>query len=360
MNIGVITIIYLLGDHSLACARDRLGSQAITTSSSGTLSAEIRYYPWGKDRYTSGTTPTNYKFTGQRYENALGLYFYNSRWYDPMMGRFIQADTIVPGGIQGLDRYAYTANNPLKYIDPSGHDYCESNYADPVECAEIDPDGNGLTEPPVDLADNLDFCNAGACYDGAMMQKLYWKYAGKSGWWNDDGKRFFTVKDFLVLILFYEMGGQADNSPKAAEAYTQAINKKMIYLCSEYSTSGSCDYMNDYAMLNYIATRGSAWLRYDNYISDDNPIPRDKDSPKWRKQDYSVAENITNASLVLDPNWNQGELWDFGNGSTLPSSNQIAYKYAEIGYEDYQVFWKSNDSIAFVMTANQLEYWYSP
>ena len=68
-----------------------------------------------------GATPTTYRFTGQRLESNLGLYFYGARWYDPAAGRFVQPDTIVPGGVQGLDRYAYVGNNPLKYIDPSGH-----------------------------------------------------------------------------------------------------------------------------------------------------------------------------------------------------------------------------------------------
>ena len=42
---------------------------------------------------------------------------------DPSLGRFIQADSIVPGAgnPQAYDRYAYTLNNPLKYVDPSGH-----------------------------------------------------------------------------------------------------------------------------------------------------------------------------------------------------------------------------------------------
>lgn len=47
--------------------------------------------------------------------------FYNARWYDPYLGRMAQADTIVPAGVQGLDRYAYSNNNPLNYTDPSGH-----------------------------------------------------------------------------------------------------------------------------------------------------------------------------------------------------------------------------------------------
>ena len=68
MRTGSSTLNYLLGDH--------LGSTAITTNSSGVKSAEIRYYPWGTTRYTSGTTPTTFKFTGQRLESGIGLYFY--------------------------------------------------------------------------------------------------------------------------------------------------------------------------------------------------------------------------------------------------------------------------------------------
>jgi len=71
--------------------------------------------------------------------------FYNARWYDPALGRFSQADTIIPGGAQGLDRYAYVNNSPLKYIDPSGHDsVCGSTYSDP-ECDK--PDSWRLLRP---------------------------------------------------------------------------------------------------------------------------------------------------------------------------------------------------------------------
>jgi hypothetical protein len=51
----------------------------------------------------------------------LGLYFYNARWYDPSLGRFIQADTVTPPGVLGMDRYAYVSNNPIRYNDPTGH-----------------------------------------------------------------------------------------------------------------------------------------------------------------------------------------------------------------------------------------------
>lgn len=46
-----------------------------------------------------------------------------SRWYDPALGRFISPDSIVPDTYNPLayDRYAYVANNPVKFIDPGGH-----------------------------------------------------------------------------------------------------------------------------------------------------------------------------------------------------------------------------------------------
>ena len=115
MRIGTNAPSFLLGDH--------LGSTAITVSADGTKAAEMRYMPWGEQRYASGTTPTSFRFTGQRQESSLGLYFYGARWYDPALGRFAQADTITPQqqGVQAWDRYAYTNNNPVRFTDPTGH-----------------------------------------------------------------------------------------------------------------------------------------------------------------------------------------------------------------------------------------------
>jgi RHS repeat-associated protein len=52
-----------------------------------------------------------------------GLSYYNARWYDPKLGRFLSADTIVPGPAnpQAFNRYSYVFNNPVRLVDPSGH-----------------------------------------------------------------------------------------------------------------------------------------------------------------------------------------------------------------------------------------------
>jgi len=85
----------------------------------------LRYRAYGETRYTWGTTPTTFNFTGQRLDSSTNLLYYGARYYDPALGRFLSADTVVPepGNPQALNRYAYVLNNPLKYIDPTGYVY---------------------------------------------------------------------------------------------------------------------------------------------------------------------------------------------------------------------------------------------
>jgi len=124
------TLYWLLSDQRVALrvngllrwlAADHLGSTSITASDSGARMAELRYRPWGETSYSWGATPTQRRFTGQTLDGvAGGLYFYNARYYDPSLGRFTQADTIVPNPANqaGLNRYTYSANNPTIYVDP--------------------------------------------------------------------------------------------------------------------------------------------------------------------------------------------------------------------------------------------------
>src|SRR5262249_22639107 len=61
-------------------------------------------------------------FTGHEMDDELGLVNMNERLYDPVLGRFMTADTVVEDiAGQGLNHYAYVKNNPLTYVDPTGH-----------------------------------------------------------------------------------------------------------------------------------------------------------------------------------------------------------------------------------------------
>ncbi len=56
------------------------------------------------------------KYTGKDYDEVSGLYYFNARWYDSELGRFITEDPIK----DGLNWYVYCNNNPLIFVDPSG------------------------------------------------------------------------------------------------------------------------------------------------------------------------------------------------------------------------------------------------
>ena len=110
------------------CLYDGDGNRVAELNAAGQVEERAYYLPWGGERGNQEIELTDYGYTGQMKEGDI--YFYNARYYDPAIGRFMQADTIVPmasQGTQAFDRYAYVNNNPLRYADPSGHRFWEGD-----------------------------------------------------------------------------------------------------------------------------------------------------------------------------------------------------------------------------------------
>ncbi|MDP3703655.1 MAG: RHS repeat-associated core domain-containing protein, partial [Candidatus Omnitrophota bacterium] len=101
---------------------DHLGSTNVLTDATGTQQARLTYSPFGELASATGADGVVHRFTGQRFDQSTGLYFYQARYYDPSIGRFLSADPIVqdPADPQFLNRFAYVRNNPLRFVDPSG------------------------------------------------------------------------------------------------------------------------------------------------------------------------------------------------------------------------------------------------
>ena len=110
------SINYYHGDH--------LGSSSVVTGDSMAKVEEISYYPYGQTRTDAGAVNVRHKYTDQEWDSETGLYYYKARYYNPLVGRFISADTVVtdPFDPQNLNRYSYVINNPIRYADPTGHD----------------------------------------------------------------------------------------------------------------------------------------------------------------------------------------------------------------------------------------------
>jgi len=87
---------------------DHLGSTRVVTDREGDVYERIDYLPYGeifRDDVFSGPDSSyerhRYKFTGQMFDYLTGLYYYNARYYDAEIGRFTQADTVVPRPLGG-------------------------------------------------------------------------------------------------------------------------------------------------------------------------------------------------------------------------------------------------------------------
>lgn len=106
---------------------DHLGSSSVITDSFGAKVQAVTYFPYGATRTNISTAnpaiDVAYKYTGKELDTSTNLYYYDARYYDPTLARFLTADTTEPSLAQpqDLNHFSYVRNNPFKYVDPSGN-----------------------------------------------------------------------------------------------------------------------------------------------------------------------------------------------------------------------------------------------
>jgi RHS repeat-associated protein len=102
--------------------QDGQGSTRALTNSAGAVTDTYSYTAYGEIYNQTGTTANNYLYTGQQFDQSTGLYSLRARFYNPSWGRFLSQDTwaVNYSNPIELNRYGYTANNPINGMDPSG------------------------------------------------------------------------------------------------------------------------------------------------------------------------------------------------------------------------------------------------
>ena len=116
--------------------KDLQGNIFAIVNAAGVAVAFYHYDAWGNhkvydgDYITEMTSPTfignlnPFRYRSYYYDVETKLYYLQSRYYDPEVGRFISADTVnyaEPSKFDGLNLYAYCNNNPVMFVDPSGN-----------------------------------------------------------------------------------------------------------------------------------------------------------------------------------------------------------------------------------------------
>ncbi len=107
MNTGQVEMLYFINNAQ--------GTPVMIVDQNNNPISRINMDEYGNPGIAFGPR-SEVNFTGKKMDLKTDLYYFNQRFYDPELGRFLQED---PAG-QTLNPYLYSGNNPLMYVDPNG------------------------------------------------------------------------------------------------------------------------------------------------------------------------------------------------------------------------------------------------
>ena len=117
-------------------AGDEFGNVETNGDVNSRILCRYEYDAFGNTVNAEETITNRYGFTGEMHDSITDMYYLRARYYTPYMGRFTQADTYHG---DGLNLYVYAGNNPVKYVDPSGHSYKNNDVKSGRKTYTVDP-----------------------------------------------------------------------------------------------------------------------------------------------------------------------------------------------------------------------------
>ena len=200
-------------------------------------------------------------FTGRRFDNESGLYYYRARYYRPDLGRFLQPDPI--GYDDGMNIYAYCNNNPLIFVDPYGLDRM-GIHADKSHAWITMEDSGGNISPYGLWLPSYD--------------KLAWLFGAKDGlggerlkvfksktYLYNSGTNVFVLEDGLQTAVF-----------KGREESLSAIASR-YYDLNESQTKKAYDFLTDYHRYTYFTNNCASYASDAVWIA----TGEDVDADSW-------------------------------------------------------------------------------
>ena len=131
-NSGVIGVKY--NNAQYFYRRDAQGNIIAIIDNNGNIVVQYNYDAWGNHKVLNASgieivtvndigNLNPFRYRGYYYDTETGLYYLQTRYYDPVVGRFISRDSVEyadPESINGINLYAYCGNNPVMHSDPYG------------------------------------------------------------------------------------------------------------------------------------------------------------------------------------------------------------------------------------------------
>lgn len=106
---------------------DHLRSVRTVLDGQGLVTATVDYDPFGSPNVV-GASSFRYSFSGREFDEVAAAYYFGARYYDPRLKRFLTPDDQLGGRLLDRDtynNYAYVLNNPLGFVDRTGHSWWE-------------------------------------------------------------------------------------------------------------------------------------------------------------------------------------------------------------------------------------------
>ena len=168
--------------------KNQQGDVERVISTDGTILASYTYDAWGNVLTSEGTlAATNpIRYRGYYFDTETSLYYLQSRYYDPAVGRFVNGDSLLNGkaGTIGFNLFSYCGNNPLKHVDPSGYFFSDilsfldtvlaeaQNTVSSLTPAYAGCAGVALADGPLPFADILAFAGVMALTVGVLAYSV--------------------------------------------------------------------------------------------------------------------------------------------------------------------------------------------
>ena len=205
----------------LPYACDEMGSITDITDTNGTVLNHYAYDAFGNRTVEEETVENRFGFAGEMMDAVTGQYYLRARFYNPVIARFLSEDTYYG---DGLNLYAYCHNNPVGYVDPSGH-ICEKKYQ---ELKKKEAGGGTLSEKErqqiYEYEQNQKKSN-GAGSDSksgrntATTIDYSYKFDRELANFNDDYEIRTTVDKDLILVQY------SSDAPDASLCYWTTIDE---------------------------------------------------------------------------------------------------------------------------------------